>query len=187
MRILTFVLTFILVFQSWGQDEKPIDKPTEWENFNSMADYLCTGSGKWTGVNRKHEPSNERSPKAFGLWFERSIPSLMTLKIVAYVQDTILISSQGIFAWHPIKQQVIHSTSDRGNGYSEGISAFPNDSTFISTMMVYRPGGSSYAHKDENFIVSENVHRNTSFGKDADGNWIERGNWTWTRDPESEE
>jgi len=49
-------------------------------------------------------------------------------------------------------------------------------------MIVYRPSGKFYDHKDENFIVNENVHRNTSFKKDKQGNWIENGSWIWTRD-----
>ena len=185
MKTVLTVIILLFALQNYAQENGSFEGSDEWNNFDTMADYLSAGSGKWTGVNPKHDPANERSPTAFGLWFERPMPSLMTIKIVAYMQDTIRLSSQGIFAWHPLKKQVIHTTSDFGNGYSEGISSFPSDTTFISTMMVYRRNGSSYDHKDENFIVSKDVHRNTSFGKDADGNWFQRGGWTWTRDPES--
>jgi len=87
--------------------------------------------------------------------------SLLTIKVMAYRNNDTLISSQGSFSWHPQKKQYVHITSDRGGGYSEGVSEFPNDSTFISTMKIYRPNGKIFDHKDENFIVSENVHRNT--------------------------
>lgn len=179
-----FIICFLLIF-SFCQAQTP-QKPLEpqIEHFNKMADYLSLGTGKWTGENKRYNSSNPRSPKAFGLWFDRPMKNLLTLKVVSYMKDTTLISSQGIFSYHPIKKQFIHVTADRGNGFSEGISVFPNDSTFISTMINYRPNGKFFDHKDENFIVSENVHRNTSFKKDEEGNWIENGSWTWTRDPE---
>lgn len=181
MKATTVFISLFIVFNSFSQMN---ETSQEWKNFDLMADYLSKGGGKWTGENKNYNPSNPRSPKAFGLWFARPIRSLMTLTIVAYVNDTIRISSQGTFNWHPIEQKIIHSMSDRGNGYSEGITSFPNDTTFISVMKIFRPNGSSYDHKDENFIVSENVHRNTSFGKDESGNWTKKGDWVWRRDSE---
>lgn len=171
----------VISFVMFGVGVNAQSTSQEWENFEVLAEYLSRGSGHWVGENENHDPSNERSPEAFGLWFERPLPALLTLKIVAYMKDTVLISSQGTFNWHPIKQQVIHSMSDRGNGYADGFTSFPNDSTFISVMQIYRPDGSSYDHKDENFIVDEDMHRNTSYAKDEDGNWVERGNWIWRR------
>ncbi len=162
-----------------GRSEETIE---EWKNFDILADYLTRGSGKWIGQNSQYDPANERSPQSFGLWFERPIPGLMTLKIVAYFNDTVMVSSQGTFNWHPLEKKVIHTTSDRGNGYSEGVTSFPNDSSFISVMKIYRPEGDVYDHKDENFIVSADVHRNTSYGKDERGNWVERGKWVWKRE-----
>lgn len=153
------------------------------ENFDKIANYLSASGGKWTGKNKFYNPDNPRSAKAFGLWFDRPLKNLLSLKIVAYLQDTIIISSQGSFSWHPKKKEYIHTTADRGSGFSEGITTFPNDSTFVSTMINYRPNGKEFDHKDENFIISENLHENISFKKDDQGNWIENGRWTWTRDP----
>lgn len=169
------------LFQIQAQTE---NNESQSSHFETIANYLTRGSGKWTSENKKYNPNNPSSPKAYGLWFERPMKNLLTIKIVAYQKDTTIISSQGIFSYHPIKEQFIHVTADRGNGFSEGISEFPNDSTFISTMIVYRPNGKFFDHKDENFIVGENVHSNISFSKDEQGNWIEKGRWTWTRNPE---
>jgi len=179
---LVFIISTLLVY-GFGQSQTD-NNTKEKENFEKMADYLTDGSGKWTGENKQYNSDNPRSPKAFGLWFERPMKNLLSLKVVAYLKDTTRLSSQGIFSWHPIKKQYVHITADRGNGFSEGITEFPNDTTFISTMIVYRPSGKFYDHKDENFIVNENVHRNTSFKKDKKGNWIENGSWIWTRDSE---
>ena len=156
-------------------------------HFETMATYLTKGSGKWTGENQNFDPNNSRSPKAFGLWFERPLKNLLTLKIVAYRNDSTIISSQGTFAWHPDKQQFLHMMVDRGHGYSEGFSEFANDSIFSSIMVVYRPNGKSYHHKDVNYIVDENTHRNTSYSKDENGNWVEKGRWLWTRDPQKKD
>lgn len=179
-----FIVCFLLTSSVCIAQTRTESNNPQKENFERMASYLSMGSGKWTGENKKYNPSNPRSPKAFGLWFEWPMKNLLTIKIVSYQKDTTIISSQGIFSWHPIKKQFIHVTADRGNGFSEGVSEFPNDTTFISTMVVYRPNGKFFDHKDENFIVSENVHRNASFSKDEQGNWIEKGKWTWTRDPQ---
>jgi len=162
--------------------KKEIKNTSEKNHFDKIGNYLSAGSGKWTGPNKKYDSKNPKSPKAFGLWFERPINNLLTLKIVAYFKDTTLISSQGTFSYNPIKKQFIHVTADRGNGFSEGVTTFPNDSTFISTMINYHPDGSAYGHKDENFIISDNLHKNISFKKDEQGNWVEQGQWTWTRD-----
>lgn len=181
-------LFVIGAFLSFGfceaQNQTENNRPQK-KYFEKMANYLTKGSGKWTGENKKYNMKNPRSPKAFGLWFERPMNNLLTLKVVAYLKDTTLLSSQGIFSWHPQKKQFIHLTADRRNGFSEGISEFPNDTTFISTMIIYRPNGKIFDHKDENFIVNENVHRNTSYKKDEQENWIENGSWTWTRDPKN--
>ena len=155
----------------------------EQQHFNVMADYLTAGSGKWRGENPRHNPGNPRSPQAFGLWFERPMYNLLTLKIVAYRADTIIISSQGTFSWHPEKQHYIHITADRGGGHGEGVTQFPNDSTFISIMKIYRPNGKVIDHKDENFIINKDQHGNTSFKKNEQGEWVENGRWVWKREP----
>ncbi len=183
-RLSTFLMT-ILAFFIWFPEASAQSPALEQEqlHFDKMANYLIKGSGKWTGENKNHDPANPKSPKAFGLWFDRPLQNLLNIKIVAYLEDTILISSQGAFSWHPTKNQYVHTIVDRGNGYSEGISEFPNDSSFISTMVIYRPSGEVYDHKDENFIVNEDEHRNVSFTKDESGEWKEKGNWIWKRDP----
>ena len=151
-------------------------------HFETMATYLTDGSGKWTGENANYDPNNPRSPKAFGLWFERPLKNLLTLTIVAYRTDTTIISSQGTFAWHLKKKQFIHMMVDRGHGYSEGVTEFHDDSTFTSTMKIFRPNGKTFHHKDFNYIVHQNEHRNTSYSKDENGEWIEKGKWIWIRD-----
>ncbi len=153
-------------------------------HFDNIATYLTQGSGQWKAPNNNHNPNNPRSAKAFGLWFKRPMRNLMTLKIVSYQKDTILTSSEGIFSWHPGEKQFIHVNGNRGNGYSEGITAFPSDSMFISTVRIFTARGSSYEHKDENFIVNDNIHRNVSYRKDEEGEWIAESEWTWTRIPE---
>lgn len=150
-----------------------------------MANYLTDGTGKWKATNPNFDPDNPRSAAAYGLWFERPMKNFMTLTIVSYQKDTVLISSVGFFSWHPNKQQYVHVNGNRGNGYSEGISTFPNDSSFVSVMTIFRRNGTSYAHKDENFIVNENTHKNKSYKKDVNGNWIMEGEWTWIRASEN--
>lgn len=157
----------------------------EMVNFDKVANYLTRGSGKWKAPNPRYDAGNPRSAEAFGLWFERPMRNFMSLTIVSYQKDTVLINSTGFFSWHPGKNQFIHVNGNRGSGFSEGITEFPSDSSFISKMTIYNRRG-SYEHKDENFLVSENVHRNTSFRKDENGSWVAEGEWTWTREAEEE-
>ncbi|MDW3193943.1 MAG: hypothetical protein R8G66_16335 [Cytophagales bacterium] len=158
--------------------------PPETLHFDRMAQYLTKGTGKWKADNPNYQPNNPRSAKAFGLCFERPMRNYMSLTIVSYQKDTVLINSEGFFSWHPGKQQYVHVNGNRGSGFAEGITTFPNDSTFISTMTIFRRNGSSYDHKDENFIVNEDVHRNTSYKKVA-GDWVAEGEWVWSRVPEN--
>ncbi|MCE7995236.1 MAG: hypothetical protein HEP71_24880 [Roseivirga sp.] len=180
IAIPVMVLLGLLLISSLGKAQSG---NTEMSHFDILADYLSSGTGKWTGENPNYDPNNPRSAKAFGLWFERPLKGLLTLKIVAYQKDTIIISSQGTFSWHPKKKQYVHTMTDRGNGFAEGVTEFPDDKTFISTMINYRPNGQSFDHKDENFVVDENVHRNVSYSKDTQGNWVEAGRWVWKRNP----
>ena len=165
-----------------GHSQRPAPSP-EWTNFDKMAKYLTLGSGQWKAPNKQHNPNNPRSAHAFGLWFERPMRHFMSLKIVSYQKDTVLISSEGFFTWHPGEKKFVHMTSNRGGGFAEGITSFPNDSTFISTMNNFTRKGTTYEHKDENFIVSINEHRNVSYRKDEAGNWVAQSEWTWTRMP----
>ena len=178
-----FTILLVFLIHTNGLAQNRFQTYPEQEQFNVMSEYLTRGSGQWRGENPRFNPQNPRSPKAFGLWFERTMYNLLTIKIVAYRQDTTLINSQGIFAWNPQKKQYMHITADRGGGYAEGVTEFPNDSTFVSIMKVYRPNGKVLDHKDENFVVNENEHRNTSFNKDEQGNWVENNNWIWKREP----
>ncbi len=178
MKTLILLFAILICLSAQGQEIEPT---REWQHFDHIANYLTRGSGKWRGENSQR-PNNQDAPRAFGLWFERPLPALMTLTIVAYLPDTVIISSQGTFNWHPQKNHVLHVVSDRGNGYAEGTTSFPNDSTFISVMKIFRPGGQAYDHMDENFLVSEDVHRNVSFGKDSLGNWEVRSEWVWRRE-----
>lgn len=174
----SFLFTTLL-----GQGQTPTSQDEmQKQHFDKMANYLSRDNGKWIGENQRYKPDNPRSPKTFGLWFERPMANLLTIKIVSHFEDTTMISSQGIFSWHHEKKCFIHVTADQGNGFSQGASEFPTDTTFISTMTVYRPSGKFYDHRDENFIVDENTHRNISYNKDEEGNWIEKGRWTWVRD-----
>lgn len=178
----TFIIFLALIQGFNGISQFVSEKSDEWQNYDALAEYLSREGGKWIGENSQYDSTNERSPKAFGLWFNRPLSVMLTLKIVAYVQDTVLVSSQGTFNWHPIKQEVFHAMSDRGNGYSDGITSFPNDSSFVSIMKIYRLDGNVYDHRDDNFIINENEHRNTSFKRNAAGEWEKIGSWIWKRE-----
>ncbi len=174
------VILMVSASQVSGQRISP-----EMARFDQMSDYLTRGTGKWKASNPNFNPDNPRSAEAYGLWFERPMKNFMTLTIVSYQKDTVLISSEGFFSWHPGKEQYVHVNGNRGNGYSEGVSTFPDDSSFVSVMTIYRRNGTSYEHKDENFIVEKDKHKNISYRKDADGNWVEEGEWIWIREPEN--
>ena len=102
--------------------------------------------------------------------------NLLTIKILVYKEDTVILSSQANFSWNPFKNHFVHTSISIGNMYSEGITDFPDDSTFISTMIDYWQNGKFEEHKDKNYIIDENV----SYKKDEEGNWIESGTWRWS-------
>lgn len=148
-------------------------------SFQAMAEYLARDGGRWIAPNPNYNGA-ENSPTHFGLWFEQDARNhFLELKIVAHFPDQVLTSSRGHWAWHPTRGQLTHVMVDRGGGLSEGVTTYPSATVFVTTSIRSGVGGRSES-RDENVIISDDVHRNTSFHRD-ENEWVETGVYEWTR------
>ena len=150
-------------------------------NFQQLASYLSEGSGHWESLNPNYDEQNPRSAKSYSLVFEYPLKHLLKIRILVQLKNAEVLSAEGMFSWNPLTNSCRYVMVDRGNGYMEGVSEFPDSTTFITTTTVFRPNGQKYEHKDENFVMSKDVHRNSSYRKDREGNWILEGNFQWKR------
>lgn len=165
--------------------ERPATISADQRAFEKMAAYLSKGSGKWIGDNLRHDPDQERSPHAFGLLFNSVAGyKLLEIKIEAYLRDEVRESARGGFVWHPGKRDVVYTTISPTGIFMEGTSWFPDDITFVTVSDIIWPDGTKSVHKDENFIVSEDVHKTISYMMDERGAWVRQGENTWKRVPE---
>ena len=121
------------------------------------------------------------SPPAFGLWFTEELGGrVLNLRIVIHYPDRDVVSSSGRWAWNPATSQVSYRTVDRGGGLTEGVTTFPDAAVFRTVATRYSQRGPPSNHRDDNLLVSADVHRNETFEETAQG-WVSRGIYEWIR------
>lgn len=166
-----------------SQEVPTLDASTPREAFHQMAEYLAGHGGKWRGENPNHDATNDRSPSHFGLWFEEVANGHgLELTIVAHFDDTTVVSSRGYWAWHPGREELLHWAVGRNGYYAEGVTDFPAEDTFRSTMRQFLPNGGTAPHRDSNVLVDEDTHTNVSYSQDEEGAWVAGTEWVWQRE-----
>lgn len=151
--------------------------------FRAMAQYLSAEGGRWRADNPNYDEGNERSPPAFGLWFEwDSELEVLSLEIVVYFSDRTLVSSSGQWLWHPGNEQLDYTTKNRNGSLSRGTTDFSEPSTFTTTATLYGRSGKSSVHRDVNRLVGPSVHHNETFAAQPDGSWQSQGIYEWRRE-----
>jgi hypothetical protein len=151
-------------------------------SFAAMAEYLARDGGRWRSANPSHDGSAS-SPREFGLWFARRLEgSVLEIQIVSYFPDRTVVSSHGQWTWHPGLRELRYITTHRGGGVTEGTTTFPDSVTFQTTAIRFGRAGRSSEVRDDNVLVSENVHRNETFARDGE-RWLSGGVYEWRRDP----
>jgi hypothetical protein len=148
-------------------------------SFEAMSEYLARDGGRWVASNPNYDGTGS-SPREFGLWFERDVSGLfLELRIVVLFPDRTVVSSRGHWSWHPGRAELSHVMVDRGGGVSEAVTTFPDSRTFVT--IAARSGSySTTEHRDDNEVVSANVHRNETFRRQGD-QWVSGGIYEWRR------
>lgn len=148
-------------------------------SFDAMGEYLTRDGGRWVAANPNYD-GTESSPSAFGLWFERDVNGLfLELRIVIHFADRTVVSSRGHWAWHPVRHELTHVMVDRGGGVSEAVTTFADTRTFV-TLATRAGADGNTEHRDENVIVSPDLHRNETFRRNGD-EWVSGGVYEWRR------
>lgn len=154
------------------------------ESFQRMVDYLAGGSGRWQAPNPRHDPTNDSSPEAIGLWFESSAQGhLLQLTVVFHVGSAIRTGERSYWLWHPGREEILYHEVSPSGAVRMGTTHFIDENTFVTLTEAVSNTGSIASNRGENVILGENAHRTTAYALDAEGNWIERNALTWTRTP----
>lgn len=154
-------------------------------SFQAMSEYLSADGGQWRGANPNHDPERDKSPPAFGLWFDWvHEEQILELRIVVHFEESTLISSSGHFVWHPGERRVAYRMVGRNGSLTEGTTDFTDSSTFRTIATFFRPDGQSDVHRDLNMLVSHSVHSNETFARDSTGAWQSGGVYEWHRETE---
>ncbi|NKB89295.1 MAG: hypothetical protein GKS06_13840 [Acidobacteria bacterium] len=180
---LVFAMLCTAATLSAGAQEPSFEPEDTHASFQVMAEYLARDGGRWIGDNPNHDGS-ERSPHAFGLWFERDVRGhYLELKIVAHFADRDVISSRGSWAWNPDTGGLVYRMVDRGGGLTEGVTTFPDADTFATMTTRYADNGEA-DHRDTNDIIGPDEHHNETFARD-NGEWVSGGIYIWRRVPDT--
>ena len=182
------LLAALVVFSSLpGQAQVAVpefDEAQSEQSFRDLAGYLSAEGGRWRAENPNYDEGNERSPPAFGLWFEwDSRLEVLSLEIVVHFPDRTVVSSSGGWLWHPGTNALDYTTKNRNGTLSRGTTEFSEPSIFTTVATLYGRSGKSSVHRDVNRLVSPSVHHNETFVALPDGSWHRRGVYEWHREP----
>lgn len=150
--------------------------------YRDLGNYLARDGGRWRAPNPNHDPENPRSASHFGLWFEWAVGEhMLELQIVAYVGDEVRSSSRSFWAWHAIDERLTYTAVDPGGGLALGDTTFPAAHVFRTETVRVGPDGSRMPHRDDNTLVSADVHTNISYSRSDTGEWTPQSEWRWER------
>lgn len=168
--------------QTAAQEVPSLDPLEPQRSFVAMAEYLSADGGRWRAPNPNYDPEAPRGPSHFGLWFDwHPELQLLELRIVTHLGESTRVSSQGRWAWHPGAESLRYVMSSRGGRYADGETTFEAPHTFTTVATTYRTGDAPVKHKDENVLVSPELHRNLSFREVEDDVWANQGTYEWRR------
>lgn len=149
-----------------------------------MMEYLASQGGRWRAPNPQHDPSNERSPEALGLWFEVSARGrVLELTVVAHFGSDVRSGSKSYWLWHPGREEILYHEIRPSGGVRMGTTHFSDERTFITLTEAVSASGEVTPNRGENVIVSDDLHETIAFALDQNGNWVEEQALTWTRTP----
>ena len=162
-----------------GQDRVP----TGIAAFERMRDYLAAEGGRWRAPNPSHDPSNGRSPDAFGLWFEVSAQGrVLELTVVNHFGSEVRKGSTSYWFWHPGDRRILYHEIRTSGGVRMGRTDFEGPHTFVTlTEAVSATGDDNTLNRGRNVIVSDTVHATVAFTLGERGEWTEQQALTWTR------
>ncbi|MCB0488211.1 MAG: hypothetical protein R2820_05295 [Cyclobacteriaceae bacterium] len=177
MRVHLTIIALVLSFaNAFAQDLKP-----SFESYARLGEYLGRNGGKWVATNPNYDSTQKYSAYEFEMNFFWDTERLM-------LWDSVTVRFKGLdylswistWRWHPGMKEVEYTSHGPEGRLISGITRITNDTTFITTDKLFQPDGQFKELKDENFIVSENTHRNISYEK-KDGKWEVQGSYVWKR------
>jgi hypothetical protein len=174
-----------VAFLSWAPRQAMGQSvPEGFDSFQRMVDYLAGGSGRWRAPNPRHDPTNDSSPEAIGLWFQSSARGhLLQLTVVFHIGSATRTGEHSYWLWHPGRREILYHEVSPNGAVRMGTTHFTDENTFVTLTEAVSNSGNIASNRGENVILGENAHRTTAYAQDAEGNWIEQNGLTWTRTP----
>lgn len=149
-----------------------------------MMEYLAGQGGRWRAANPLHDPTNQRSPEALGLWFEVAAGGrVLELTVVAHFGSDVRSGSKSYWLWHPGRKEILYHEIRPSGGVRMGTTHFSDARTFITLTESVSSSGDVTPNRGENVLVSADLHETIAFALDENGNWVEEQALTWTRTP----
>ena len=167
---------------SSGNAEPQSSAPVGEAAFQRMVDYLAREGGQWRAPNPRHEPGNDRSPDAIGLWFESAAQEqVLELTVVFHYGDKVRHSTRGYWYWHPGREEIVYQEVSPSGSVRSGTAHFENENTFITLTEKFSASGDVTLNRGVNVLTEEDRHETTAYGKGPDGEWVEQNALAWTR------
>jgi hypothetical protein len=82
--------------------------------------------------------------------------------------------------WHPGKTALTYVLASANGGVYEGTTEFTDVHTFTTIATLYSRE-SNVTYKDDNVLVSFGTHRNVSYRRGDDGQWVAQDTFEWKR------
>ena len=118
-------------------------------------------------------------PLGFGLNYLHRKDALKLIH-VAYRGDTAHVTAESFWIWHPTRQQIHYYSINIRGDFLEGEVFFSEENIFITQTEGHLSDGKIAIHRDQNIMVSDNVHKTISAGY-KNGEWIDDTGFTWKR------
>lgn len=151
------------------------------EGFKKLVNYMTKDGGIWVTPNPKYDSTQQNSIIEIQMHLvydeERQI---IKDEVTLRFKKLDYLSWISFWAYHPSEKVITYTSYGPEGRLISGQTEFVNDSTFVTVDRLYEPDGSFKELKDENIIVSENVHRNISYEK-KNGQWESTGIYVWKR------
>lgn len=175
------VIVFILTLQALNGEAQQKDAADEKGAFVKLATYLANNHGVWITPNKSYDSLNKYSPVAIEMNFywdeERQV---LWDSVSLHFKKFTYLTWISTWSWHPGKKVLVYTSHGPEGRLISGETTIENEKTFTTLEMMYAPDGELKELKDENFIETDNVHRNVSYEK-KQGKWEQTGSYTWTR------
>lgn len=174
-------LTIILISCNTKTTEQTIKATTAKEPYLKLAQYLARDEGIWISKNEKYDSTQRNSVVEIQMNFfwdeERQV---LWDSVTLRFRQLDYLTWISTWTWHPQKKIIEYRSLGPEGRLISGETTIPSDTSFITIDKIFEPDGTYRELKDDNFVVSPEVHTNDSYEM-KNGEWVLQGSYQWIR------